>query len=145
MTHVTCRLTAKNQDKLRNHTLGNRVWDTITFTFTVIIIIIIITVTVRCCFAIGRCKFVGVSASYACYSNADIMRNNYMISLCGCCAFHFSALTTLHHTDNKQKALFHRRAALRVSRNLASASEVTTLWRYTNLFIIIIIIIIANC
>jgi len=24
-THVTCRLTAQNRDKLRNHTLGNRV------------------------------------------------------------------------------------------------------------------------
>ena len=28
MTHVTCRLTAKNRDQLRNPTLGNRVWDT---------------------------------------------------------------------------------------------------------------------
>jgi len=29
MTHVTCRLTAKNLDQLRNHTLGNRVrWAT---------------------------------------------------------------------------------------------------------------------
>ena len=28
MTHVTCRLTAKNRDKLRNPTLGNRVWAT---------------------------------------------------------------------------------------------------------------------
>jgi len=56
----------------------------------------------------------------------------------------FIALTTLHHTDNKQKDLFNGRAALRVSRNLASASEITTLWRYTNLFIIIIIIT-ANC
>jgi len=27
MTHVTCRLTAKNRDQLRNPTLGNRVWD----------------------------------------------------------------------------------------------------------------------
>ena len=26
MTHVTCRLTAKNWDQLRNTTLGNRVW-----------------------------------------------------------------------------------------------------------------------
>ena len=26
MTHVTCRLTAKNRDQLRNATLGNRVW-----------------------------------------------------------------------------------------------------------------------
>jgi len=28
MTHATCRLTAKNRDKLRNPTLGNRVWAT---------------------------------------------------------------------------------------------------------------------
>ena len=34
MTHVTCRLTAKNRDQLRNPTLGNRVWATFTF-FTV--------------------------------------------------------------------------------------------------------------
>jgi len=26
MTYVTCRLTAKNRDQLRNPTLGNRVW-----------------------------------------------------------------------------------------------------------------------
>ena len=26
MIHVTCRLTAKNRDQLRNPTLGNRVW-----------------------------------------------------------------------------------------------------------------------
>ena len=26
MTHVTCRLTAKNRDQLQNPTLGNRVW-----------------------------------------------------------------------------------------------------------------------
>ena len=32
MTHVTCRLTAKNRDQLRNPTLGNRVWATFTFT-----------------------------------------------------------------------------------------------------------------
>jgi len=31
MTHVTCRLTAKNRDQLRNLTLGNRVWATFTF------------------------------------------------------------------------------------------------------------------
>ena len=29
MTHVTCRLTAKNRDQLRNPTLGNRVWATL--------------------------------------------------------------------------------------------------------------------
>ena len=28
MTHVTCRLTAKNWDQLRNPKLGNRVWAT---------------------------------------------------------------------------------------------------------------------
>jgi len=28
MCHVTCRLTAKNRDQLRNRTLGNRVWAT---------------------------------------------------------------------------------------------------------------------
>ena len=32
MTHLTCRLTAKNQDQLRNPTLGNQVWATFTFT-----------------------------------------------------------------------------------------------------------------
>ena len=28
MTHVTCRLTAKNRNQLQNPTLGNRVWAT---------------------------------------------------------------------------------------------------------------------
>jgi len=31
MTHVTCRLTAKNRDQLRNPRLGTRVWATFTF------------------------------------------------------------------------------------------------------------------
>jgi len=31
MTHITCRLTAKNRDQLRNPTLGNRVWASFTF------------------------------------------------------------------------------------------------------------------
>jgi len=31
MTHITCRLTAKNRDQLRNYTLGNRVWAAFTF------------------------------------------------------------------------------------------------------------------
>jgi len=31
MTHITCRLTAKNRDQLRNPTLGNQVWATFTF------------------------------------------------------------------------------------------------------------------
>ena len=29
MTHVTCRLTAKNRDQLRNPTIGNQVWATL--------------------------------------------------------------------------------------------------------------------
>ena len=35
MTHVTCRLTAKNGDQLRNPTLGNRAWASFTV-FTVL-------------------------------------------------------------------------------------------------------------
>jgi len=35
MTHIICRLTAKNRDQLRNPTLGNRVWATFTFLSTV--------------------------------------------------------------------------------------------------------------
>ena len=38
MTHVTCRLTAKNRDQLRNPTLGNRVWATF-FTFIAIVLL----------------------------------------------------------------------------------------------------------
>jgi len=33
MTHIACRLTAKNRDQLRNPMLSNRVWATFTFTF----------------------------------------------------------------------------------------------------------------
>jgi len=32
-THITCMLTAKNWDQLRNTTLGNRVWASFTFSF----------------------------------------------------------------------------------------------------------------
>ena len=35
MIHVTCRLTAKNRDQLRNPTLGSRVWATFTFTLNI--------------------------------------------------------------------------------------------------------------
>ena len=31
LSHVTCRVTAKNRDQLRNPMLGNRVWATFTF------------------------------------------------------------------------------------------------------------------
>jgi len=31
MTHITCRLTAKNRDQLQNPTLGDRVWATFIF------------------------------------------------------------------------------------------------------------------
>ena len=33
MTHVTCRLTVKNRDQLRNPALGSRVWATFTSYF----------------------------------------------------------------------------------------------------------------
>ena len=33
LTYVTCRLTAKNRDQLRNPTLGSRVWATFTFNY----------------------------------------------------------------------------------------------------------------
>jgi len=51
MTHVTCRLTAKNRDQLRNPTLGNRLWATFTFTFRAEIV---------GCFSLSSC--VGCSA-----------------------------------------------------------------------------------
>ena len=35
MTHVTCRLAAKSRDRLRNRTLGSRVWASFTFSWTV--------------------------------------------------------------------------------------------------------------
>ena len=35
MTHVACKLTAKNRDQPRNPTLGNRVWATFTFFYFV--------------------------------------------------------------------------------------------------------------
>jgi len=49
MTHVTCRLTAKNRDQLRNPTLSNRVWSTFAFfnevaTFICLPIIVIVIV-----------------------------------------------------------------------------------------------------
>jgi len=47
MTHVTCRLTAKNRDKLRNPTLGNRVSATYTF-FTVCVAQDVADVVTRC-------------------------------------------------------------------------------------------------
>jgi len=37
MTQVTCRLTAKYRDQLRNPTLGNRVWATFTIFSNVVV------------------------------------------------------------------------------------------------------------
>ena len=42
MTHVTCRLTAKNQDQLRNPTLGNRVWAAFTYAFCAIMLLVVL-------------------------------------------------------------------------------------------------------
>ena len=38
MTHVTCRLTAKNRDPLWNPTLGNPVWATFRLPFTFLLL-----------------------------------------------------------------------------------------------------------
>ena len=40
MIHITCRLTAKNWNQLRNPTLSNRAWATFTFT--------VVELSVRC-------------------------------------------------------------------------------------------------
>jgi len=39
ITHVTCRLTTKNRDQLRNPTFGNRVLATFTFLLLIIYVI----------------------------------------------------------------------------------------------------------
>jgi len=57
MTHVICRLTAKNRDQLRNPTLGNRVWATF--------------LQRRCVWAVGR---LGVAACLACVAAAAVDR-----------------------------------------------------------------------
>jgi len=44
MTHVTCRLTAKNRHQLRNPTLGNRVWATFFSTRRALLGLTIVTV-----------------------------------------------------------------------------------------------------
>jgi len=46
MADVTCRLTAKNQDQLRNPMLGNRVWATFTF-FTLIVSIFVVQIATK--------------------------------------------------------------------------------------------------
>ena len=56
MTHVTCRLTAKNRDQLRNPALGSRVWATFVLIFSFQcfsatcwwIKAVVITASVRC-------------------------------------------------------------------------------------------------
>jgi len=53
MTHITCRLTAKNRDQLRNPTLGNRVWATFTFTMDVTRLATMVIMTVL---SSGRCR-----------------------------------------------------------------------------------------
>jgi len=57
MTHVICRLTAKNRDQLRNPTLGNRVWATF--------------LQRRCVWAVG---WLGVAACLACVAAAAVDR-----------------------------------------------------------------------
>jgi len=49
MNHVTCRLTAKNRDQLRNPTLGNGVWAT--FTLYLLPLALANLLTADCCIA----------------------------------------------------------------------------------------------
>jgi len=65
ITHLTCRLTAKNRDQLRNPTLGNRVWATFAFLGSMYIIIIIIIIIIIDIIRIGRLHWkVGKIAIY---------------------------------------------------------------------------------
>ena len=51
MTHMTCRLTAKNRDQLQNPTLGNRVWATF---FIPISVIFYFLTTLYACVSLWR-------------------------------------------------------------------------------------------
>jgi len=70
MTHITCRLTAKNRDQLRNLTLDNQVWATFTLPNMILRIYgaIIVTTIAAMVYAavaitfekkfVGQCSFV---------------------------------------------------------------------------------------
>ena len=62
MTHVTCKLTAKNRDQLWNPTLGNRIWATFTFTLLVNCTIVLL-VAVTTLLVVISPKFVVVVAA----------------------------------------------------------------------------------
>ena len=65
MTHVTCRLTAKNRDRLRNPTLGNRVWATFTL-FTLRSVGCEVVLCARACVrAVCMCVCIGRLSSSA--------------------------------------------------------------------------------
>jgi len=70
MTHVTCRLTAKNWDQLRNPTLGKRVWATF-FTFYTPFAF---TVTYWC-------LFVRWSCSYHDVKHKNLLNSMWLISI----------------------------------------------------------------
>ena len=68
MIHVTCRLTAKNRDQLRNRKLGSRVWASF-FDYSVLLKIIHGTI-VSCCVCVcklqaGRVIAPGAARRYA--------------------------------------------------------------------------------
>jgi len=48
MTHVTCRLTTKNRDQLRNPTIGNQVWATLNL-FTYLTVAVGQETVIPCC------------------------------------------------------------------------------------------------
>jgi len=55
MTYVTCRLTAKNRDQLRIHTLGSQLWAAFTFLiFGNVITVASEYIVIECCKSSGE-------------------------------------------------------------------------------------------
>jgi len=73
MTHVICRLTAKNRDQLRNPTLGNRSWATFTFLMSTVIVVLR-----RLDFDGERCAF-----DSCVRSNIILLQCSYCLQQCG--------------------------------------------------------------
>ena len=73
MIHVTCRLTAKNRDQLRNPMLGNRVWATFTFYHT---LSTLLHYLVRCqiCMVVNDKLHDNKTAHLRCY---DLFNNHF--------------------------------------------------------------------
>jgi len=69
MTHVTCRLTAENRDRLRNPTLISRVWTTFTF-------YLMMMICLQCFDAVGLAIRYNTRCYFNVRSKADISQLN---------------------------------------------------------------------